>query len=367
MSKLEIVKNFLFHGGITKEQNHEIRKDIDESNRSSVILYSIVFAAFTFVLFVITSFRPDLPIARNKIAYLVIFGVTFVIALANILLGKKVKFVVPASCVVFDLVILGFGFILTYNHINEITAAYMVILFATPLLLIEPAVVMASVVLIMNGLFIAATAVLQDPEIFAINLTNSIVFCVAGTIIGAISIRTKVKKLYADHTNVVLMRTDILTGLLNRHAYSQECNSLANTIPEATLVCVAFDLNKLKLKNDMYGHEAGDALLIAAANAMTEAFAKYGNVYRIGGDEFTAILRCTEDEIKAAAQEFEDIMIRHNEEKNDCLSVAYGYACGCEKKVTTFESLTRIADNRMYEHKEQLAKAFEEETGKSIR
>lgn len=47
------------------------------------------------------------------------------------------------------------------------------------------------------------------------------------------------------------------------------------------------DLNLLKTTNDTYGHAGGDVLLQSAAKCMT---AVYDKVYRVGGDEFIALL-----------------------------------------------------------------------------
>lgn len=52
--------------------------------------------------------------------------------------------------------------------------------------------------------------------------------------------------------------------------------------------------------NDSIGHDAGDELLIGAARCIREAFSHLGDVFRIGGDEFTAILNCSKDEAEAA-------------------------------------------------------------------
>lgn len=47
------------------------------------------------------------------------------------------------------------------------------------------------------------------------------------------------------------------------------------------------DLNGLKKVNDEYGHEAGDFLIQKVAKNISKVF--YGNIYRIGGDEFVVI------------------------------------------------------------------------------
>jgi diguanylate cyclase (GGDEF)-like protein/PAS domain S-box-containing protein len=84
---------------------------------------------------------------------------------------------------------------------------------------------------------------------------------------------------------------DALTGLPNRAvladhlertvAQSGECGE-----PVAVL-CV--DLDGFKAVNDLYGHPAGDALLIAAAQRLRSAVRGHELVARLGGDEFAIV------------------------------------------------------------------------------
>jgi diguanylate cyclase (GGDEF)-like protein len=50
------------------------------------------------------------------------------------------------------------------------------------------------------------------------------------------------------------------------------------------------DVDRFKLVNDTYGHEAGDALLVAIAGALTDETRQYDVVGRRGGDEFIVLL-----------------------------------------------------------------------------
>lgn len=86
--------------------------------------------------------------------------------------------------------------------------------------------------------------------------------------------------------------TDALTSLPNRHW-------LGGFLPEAveraarqhrTLAVMFIDLDNFKNINDSLGHEAGDALLQAAARRLKEVVRATDHVVRLGGDEFTIIL-----------------------------------------------------------------------------
>ncbi len=99
-------------------------------------------------------------------------------------------------------------------------------------------------------------------------------------------------KLYAENA---IMREkliydtehDHLTGLYNKGKYLE---MIEKVYPEKTSLAVFnFDVNNLKKLNDTKGHEAGDKLIIKAANSIRKLTDKKIHGYRIGGDEFLMI------------------------------------------------------------------------------
>ncbi len=90
----------------------------------------------------------------------------------------------------------------------------------------------------------------------------------------------------------VLAYTDPLTGVKNTLAYADFENQTNEQIAKGTLKdfgLVVFDLNNLKKTNDTKGHEAGDDLLREASHTICGQF-KRSPVFRVGGDEFVAVL-----------------------------------------------------------------------------
>ena len=84
---------------------------------------------------------------------------------------------------------------------------------------------------------------------------------------------------------------DLLTGLNNRNAMNERVAAIQKGKEAAgqSVGAVYADLNGLKRVNDTRGHAAGDQLLRDAADAFRAAFPE-SCVYRIGGDEFAALL-----------------------------------------------------------------------------
>jgi diguanylate cyclase (GGDEF)-like protein len=84
---------------------------------------------------------------------------------------------------------------------------------------------------------------------------------------------------------------DVLTGLLNRGALLKVLDTALAALPAGRRLAVLFiDLNDFKPINDTLGHEAGDTLLVAVANALQRSVLGSDAVGRMGGDEFAVVL-----------------------------------------------------------------------------
>ena len=100
--------------------------------------------------------------------------------------------------------------------------------------------------------------------------------------------------------------TDELTQLPNRrHLSDQLSQSLtAATYDHSLLALLYIDLDGFKLVNDSLGHVAGDVLLVQVAERLGSRLRKSDTLARIGGDEFTAVLKglTTKDEARTVAE-----------------------------------------------------------------
>jgi diguanylate cyclase (GGDEF)-like protein len=120
---------------------------------------------------------------------------------------------------------------------------------------------------------------------------------------------------------------DILTHIKNRTAYMKELDDLNKTLtPNTNIIVVMFDLNNLKEANDTYGHEAGDTMIIAAAECIKKSLNGYGICYRIGGDEFAAIIRDVYDStFFDCMYDLDHIIEAYNQKNAIMLEIPYGY------------------------------------------
>jgi diguanylate cyclase (GGDEF)-like protein len=91
--------------------------------------------------------------------------------------------------------------------------------------------------------------------------------------------------------------TDALTGLGNRRSLITDlATKLADSTTERPTALVLFDLDGFKRYNDNFGHPAGDALLARLGHNLEEAVRPWGSAYRLGGDEFCALVQVNLDE-----------------------------------------------------------------------
>ncbi len=145
---------------------------------------------------------------------------------------------------------------------------------------------------------------------------------------------------------------DALTGLYTRSRLNKDLKSelFANM---ASCGIIYFDVNDLKLTNDVYGHEVGDLLLQNAAKSLKIFDDERYCAYRMGGDEFMLVIcNCEDYELDMAMEKWHAEITRLNEEADIKCAVAAGFAYGAGK--FDIEALMRKADERMYENKRTL-------------
>lgn len=166
------------------------------------------------------------------------------------------------------------------------------------------------------------------------------------------------KDLEAEKENTKNFRdmanTDSMTGVRNKHAYSDAEAYLDSMIAEKSieklgiLVC---DINGLKHVNDTQGHAAGDQLIRDASDLICEYF-NHGAVYRIGGDEFVVILQDRGfDTMHEVLADINRVIEDNVKKKKVVISIGYSELTSDDQLV---HDVFERADKMMYERKHQL-------------
>lgn len=152
---------------------------------------------------------------------------------------------------------------------------------------------------------------------------------------------------------------DPLTGVMNRFAFEQEMRDIDNKAVNnvGLIVC---DVDGLKTINDNLGHEAGDHLLKDCAEVLKKCFGKAEIVSRIGGDEFTILLKeCKREELEVAVKQLRDSIDHYNQgNPRYPISLSIGHSYKSSSEVTMSE-VFRQADNLMYAEKPERKRTFQ--------
>ena len=136
---------------------------------------------------------------------------------------------------------------------------------------------------------------------------------------------------------------DMLTTLYNRNRYIQVLEGMqAKTVIKTGVAYI--DINSLKRVNDLYGHEAGDRLIINTARSMLAILPE--NAYRVGGDEF--VLICFDMDEKIFRSKVRDICDSIVAKR---ISVSVGVVW--EESSSELETMLRRADDLMYAEKKK--------------
>lgn len=148
---------------------------------------------------------------------------------------------------------------------------------------------------------------------------------------------------------------DYATGLKNKNCYTRDLEAYTHQFRKKVIPSIAFviaDMNHLKLVNDTYGHAEGDALIAAAADVLNKSLHSSQAIYRIGGDEFTAVYFSPNESILQAEIEKVHACCKQYTSSPVPLSIALGYAISAdgEELSCVFER----ADRDMYEKKQAM-------------
>ncbi len=148
---------------------------------------------------------------------------------------------------------------------------------------------------------------------------------------------------------------DPLTNVANRAEFDRTQEQFVNTHLESRVPCslIICDLDHFKKINDGFGHQAGDAALIAFA-ALLKRFCRPGDlVARYGGEEF--VLLCADCNNATATQRAEEIRQELEGTPQLCLggkNITSSFGVTELQEGDTPETMLRRADRALYQAKE---------------
>ncbi len=149
---------------------------------------------------------------------------------------------------------------------------------------------------------------------------------------------------------------DPLTGLTNRFQFQQQLGTIVSRAidQDRKMALLVLDMDGFKEINDTMGHQAGDEVLKIVAQRLKEVVRDGDVISRLGGDEFTVILRDTVDEteVETISRRLVDAIMRPMQIDNQELHVGVSIGASlCPTDSDRPDELFTYADTAMYEAK----------------
>lgn len=150
--------------------------------------------------------------------------------------------------------------------------------------------------------------------------------------------------------------TDQLTGLYNR-VYFEELTHWEGKDLKFPITIISADCDGLKQINDAHGHNAGDQYIRFATNALKESLPEKAVIFRMGGDEFLAVVPETDKEEAQKLVDKVNAAVKKFKNKDFSLSLSVG-SHTIRGREASIESAVKLSDQEMYkvkkEHKSKL-------------
>jgi len=142
--------------------------------------------------------------------------------------------------------------------------------------------------------------------------------------------------------------TDALTRLGNRRQLLEDLDLALERGEAKPSLLLLFDLDGFKRYNDTYGHPAGDALLARLGQKFASAAVPFGSAYRLGGDEFCALVSMVPPGAEAITASLRSAL--HEEGRDWDIGASYGSVV-LPHEADDAALAMQIADQRMYDQK----------------
>lgn len=153
-----------------------------------------------------------------------------------------------------------------------------------------------------------------------------------------------------------LALVDELSGLYNRRGFftvaRQHVKFARRTKQGFWLLFI--DVDRLKQINDVFGHQEGDAALVATAEILKKTFRESDVLGRLGGDEFVVLaIHASEDSAASMMARLEENLAERNRQRAGGyeLALSVGIARFEPESSASIEELLAKADEALYEHK----------------
>ena len=149
---------------------------------------------------------------------------------------------------------------------------------------------------------------------------------------------------------------DALTGVYNRRAYDAACRE----VDQSAVCALIADVDNFKSFNDTFGHDVGDKVLQRVAQVLQASFRAEDYVCRIGGDEFSVIMKHADSRLRDVVLNkitHANEMLQQPQDGLPQLSLSVGVAFG--DRANPAGDIFKDADTALYRVKSRGGKGCE--------
>lgn len=346
------LKKILFYADMAPESFQSIRASLQQRNRRNLRVFTGLACSAMLLIYILSFFAPILEPNRST------YGISAVILLLLCCVSQlcfKIPELIYPGVYAFLGLLFGFGIVLgTLVEPDEMTVSFVILMFVAPLLFTDVPLRMCTAILAGSLTYLFYAWQTQSSYYFFRNLTDICMYGALSMVVSTYMMRIKAGSVFLEQENRFLSERDGLTGLMNRRSFEDALETLRREKSFPILVC-AFDVNGLKAVNDCRGHAAGDELLQGAAECIRRIFGKYGVCYRVGGDEFIAILQKSFPSPEALTAAFREATEQWHGKLVQELSISVGLVPGSSgpglDELFTRADMEMYADKNRYYHR----------------
>ncbi len=195
---------------------------------------------------------------------------------------------------------------------------------------------------------------ISTPEIYAVNAIDNAANMIRLTATGCYIIFS-ISSYYTRQQGIIgqieldsMLYTDTLSGCYNRRNF-ESLRRNAGSMKEK-LYIIVFDINDVKMVNDCFGHSEGDRIISYFGSCITDYLPEGARIYRIGGDEFVALLppACIDEDMNSY---LEKLQKAYEMNAPYSTTIAAGYCLFSDGTQDGFTNALRNADAMMYKDK----------------
>jgi diguanylate cyclase (GGDEF)-like protein/PAS domain S-box-containing protein len=189
----------------------------------------------------------------------------------------------------------------------------------------------------------------RDGELVPVEISSSLTEVDRHLVVLSISRDIRERQREVRRLQELTLR-DELTGLFNRRGLDVMLPEQAKRAKRSgfPVIVVYGDIDRFKTLNDEYGHDRGDQVLVAVAEALRSAFRETDLVARLGGDEFCVIAEADEIEPARLGSRLDAAVAEAGEKLGLTVTLSHGEVTTDWRGLEDPRTVLAQADTRMY-------------------